>query len=138
MGYSTDVPDGATQRHSHLMELLTLINLSEPHGATITSIQSHMLKVYGLKFKTASEMVQELSVSGAIKVDGHGFFHLTEKQQTALKSFVVQEKTSSFDPLTKRIDKVKDDATRRKLLNLACKLDKLLAEVEGKEGSDFA
>jgi hypothetical protein len=54
---STDVPDGATQRHSRMMELLTFINLAEPQGATITQIQSYMLTVFGLKFRTTSEMV---------------------------------------------------------------------------------
>jgi hypothetical protein len=52
-----------------MMELLMFININAPHGTTITSIQSHMLKIYDLKFKTTSEMVQEFTVSGAIKVD---------------------------------------------------------------------
>jgi len=108
MGYSTDVPDGATQRHSRMMELLTFVNVNSPPGASITNIQSHMLKVYGLKFKTTSEMVQELTPSGAIKVDGHGFYRLTEKQQAAMKTLVAQEKTNNtVGPLIKRIDKVK-------------------------------
>jgi hypothetical protein len=63
---STEIPDGATQRHSRMMELLTVINLNEPHGLSVTSIQSHMLTVYGLKFRTTSEMVQELTFSGDI------------------------------------------------------------------------
>ena len=66
MSYSTDVPDGATQRHSRMMELLTFINVNSPPGAAITNIQSHMQKVYGLKFRTTSEMVQELTLSGDI------------------------------------------------------------------------
>ncbi len=70
---STEVPDGATQRHSRMMELLTFINLNEPHGATVTHIQAHMLQVFGLKFRTTSEMVRELAMSGTVKVDGHGF-----------------------------------------------------------------
>ncbi|MEM2130467.1 MAG: hypothetical protein QXZ70_07710, partial [Candidatus Bathyarchaeia archaeon] len=65
MSWSTDVPDGATQRHSRMMELLTFINVNTPPGVTIMSIQSHMLKVYGLKFRTTSEMVQELTLAGA-------------------------------------------------------------------------
>jgi len=48
---STDVPDGATQRHSRMMELLTFINLAEPQGATITQIQSYMLTVFGSALK---------------------------------------------------------------------------------------
>ena len=84
---STEVPDGATQRHSRMMELLTFINLAEPHGATVTNIQSHMLKVFGLKFRTTGEMVRELALAGALKADGHGFYHLTEKQQIAFKKW---------------------------------------------------
>jgi len=128
---STEVPDGATQRHSRMMELLTFINLTEPHGATITQIQSHMLTVFGLKFRTTSEMVRELTMSGTIKVDGHGFYHLTEKQQAAMKTLVAHEKTSSVvDPLIKRIDKVKDDKARVKLEKLASKLYEVLLEAE--------
>ena len=128
---STEVPDGATQRHSRMMELLTFINLDEPHGATITHIQAHMLQVFGLKFRTTSEMVRELAMSGTVKVDGHGFYHLTEKQQTAMKTLVAQEKTdNAVSPLIKRIDKVKDDKTRVKLEKLASKLYEVLLEAE--------
>ncbi|MEM3759574.1 MAG: hypothetical protein QXZ02_00515 [Candidatus Bathyarchaeia archaeon] len=128
---STEVPDGATQRHSRMMELLTFINLNEPHGATITHIQAHMLQVFGLKFRTTSEMVRELAMSGVIKVDGHGFYHLTEKQQAAMKALIAQEKTSGVvDPLIRRIDKVKDDKVRAKLQRLASKLYETLLEVE--------
>lgn len=35
MSFGTEVPDGATQRHSRMMELLTFINLTESHGATV-------------------------------------------------------------------------------------------------------
>jgi len=116
---STDVPDGATQRHSRLMELLTFINLVEPHGATITQIQSHMLTVYDLKFRTTSEMVKELALSGVIKADRHGFYHLTEKQQTIMKRIAVQEeKEKSLIPILKRIDNIKDSAVREKALKL--------------------
>jgi len=118
-GLSTDVPDGATQRHSRLMELLTFINLAEPHGVTITQIQSHMLTVYGLKFRTTSEMVKELALSGVIKADGHGFYHLTEKQQAVMKRIAVQEeKEKSLIPILKRIDNIKDSAVREKALKL--------------------
>ena len=86
MSYSTDVPDGATQRQSRMMELLTFVNLCEPRGVTITQIQSHMLTVFGLKFRTTSEMARELTVSGATLVDGHGFYHLTGKQQSVFKT----------------------------------------------------
>jgi Mn-dependent DtxR family transcriptional regulator len=128
---STEVPDGATQRHSRMMELLTFINLNEPHGATITHIQAHMLQVFGLKFRTTSEMVRELAMSGTVKVDGHGFYHLTEKQQAAMKTLVAQEKTSNVvDPLIKRIDKVKDDKARIKLEKLASRLYEVLLEAE--------
>ena len=128
---STEVPDGATQRHSRMMELLTFINLNEPHGATITHIQAHMLQVFGLKFRTTSEMVRELAMSGTIKVDGHGFYHLTEKQQVAMKTLVAQEKAGNVvDPLIKRIDKVKDDKARVKLEKLASRLYEVLLEAE--------
>jgi Mn-dependent DtxR family transcriptional regulator len=90
MQMSTEVPDGATQRHSRMMELLTFINLNEPHGATITHIQAHMLQVFGLKFRTTSEMTRELAMAGTIKVDGHGFYHLTEKQQVAMKTMLAR------------------------------------------------
>lgn len=66
MGYSTHVPDCATQRHSRMMELLTFINVNSSPGAAITKIQVRMQKVYGLKFRTTSEMVQELTLSGDI------------------------------------------------------------------------
>jgi hypothetical protein len=135
VGYSTDVPDGATQRHSRMMELLTFINVNTPPGATITHIQSHMLKLYGLKFKTTSEMVQELAVSAAIKVDGHGFYRLTDKQQTVFKTLVAQEKAEDLvGPLVRRIDRVKNDKARVRLERLAAKLTTLLQEVEEKEG----
>jgi len=128
---STEVPDGATQRHSRMMELLTFINLNEPHGATITHIQAHMLQVFGLKFRTTSEMVRELAMSGTVKVDGHGFYHLTEKQQAAMRTMVAQEKTdNAVGPLIKRIDKVKDDKARVKLEKLASKLYEVLLEAE--------
>ena len=131
MGLSTEVPDGATQRHSRMMELLTFINLNEPHGATITNIQSHMLTVFGLKFRTTSEMVKELALSGTLRADGHGFYHLTEKQQTALKRMVAQEeKEKLVTPLLKRIDKIKDDKIRRQAAELYGKLLDILPEQE--------
>jgi predicted transcriptional regulator len=126
---SADVPDGATQRHSRLMELLTFINLAEPHGVNITQIQSHMLTVYGLKFKTTSEMVKELMLSGVIKADGHGFYHLTEKQQAAMKRFLAQEEREKpLTPLLKHIDNIKDPAVRQKALKLYEELAEILQE----------
>lgn len=132
---STEVPDGATQRHSRLMELLTFINI---YGkATITQMQSHMMTTFGLKFKTTSEMVKELATAGTIKEDGHGFWYLTEKQQTAYRRMIAQEKTdNAIMPLTKRIDKIKDDKVRRRLLKLASELSTLLLETEGKETTE--
>jgi len=131
MGLSTEVPDGATQRHSRMMELLTLINLSEPRGATITNIQSHMLTVFGLKFKTTTEMVRELTLAGIIKPDGHGFYHLTEKQRTAFQTMVAQEqKEKQLHPLLRRINKIKDDKARNKALKLYEKLLDTLPEPE--------
>jgi Mn-dependent DtxR family transcriptional regulator len=93
-----------------------------------------MLTVYGLKFRTTSEMVKELAVSGALKVDGHGFYHLTEKQQTAFSSLVAREKAEDMvGSLVRRIDRVRDDKTRRKLETMAAKLTELLQETEEKE-----
>jgi len=42
MSFGTDVPDGAIQRHSRIMELLTFINTQGQ--ATQTQIQAHMLE----------------------------------------------------------------------------------------------
>ncbi|MGQ9624559.1 MAG: hypothetical protein ACUVT9_04225 [Candidatus Bathycorpusculaceae bacterium] len=126
---STDVPDGATQRHSRMMELLTFINLAEPQGATITQIQAYMLTVYGLKFRTTSEMVKELTLAGVIKADGHAFYHLTEKQQAAMKKFAAQEeKEKPLVPLLKRIDNIKDPKAREKALKLYEELAETLQE----------
>jgi len=126
---STEVPDGATQRHSRMMELLTFINLAEPHGATVTNIQSHMLKVFGLKFRTTGEMVRELALAGALKADGHGFYHLTEKQQIAFKTMVIQEeKEKLLDPLLRRINAIQDRKAREQALKLYGKLVETLPE----------
>jgi len=131
MSLNTEVPDGATQRHSRMMELLTFINLCEPRGATITQIQSHMLTVFGLKFKTTGEMVRELTLAGTIKPDGHAFYHLTEKQKAALKRIVVQErKEKLLHPILQRINKMKDDKARNKALKLYEKLLETLQEPE--------
>lgn len=128
---STEVPDGATQRHSRMMELLTFINLC--NGATLTQIQSHMLTTFGLKFKTTSEMLRELTMAGALKVDGHGLFHLTEKQQAAFKRMVAQEqKENTLKPIIKRIDNIKDKKTRDKALKL---LQQLLEALPSEEES---
>jgi Mn-dependent DtxR family transcriptional regulator len=78
-----------------------------------------MLTVYGLKFRTTSEMVKELALSGVIKADGHGFYHLTEKQQAVMKRIAVQEeKEKSLISILKRIDNIKDPAIREKALKL--------------------
>jgi uncharacterized protein YwgA len=129
---STDVPDGATQRHSRLMELLAFINL---YGkASTTQMQSHMVTTFGLKFKTTSDMIRELATAGMIKEDGHGFWYLKETQQKAFKRLRAQEKTDNLvDPLTRRIDKIKDDKTRRRLEKLASQLHTTLLEAEQEE-----
>jgi len=74
---STEVPDGATQRHARLTDMLTYIATFEPHGVSLINIQAYMVRAWGLKFKTTAEMVREYAVADLIKVDGHGFFHLT-------------------------------------------------------------
>jgi Mn-dependent DtxR family transcriptional regulator len=111
------------------MEVLTFINLR--NGATITQIQSHMLTTYGLKFRTVSEMVQELTVAGSLKVDGHGFYHLTDKQQGAFKRMIAQEnKERVANNLLNRISEsnIKDDKTRKKVMDLYSKLLSLLPD----------
>ncbi|MBS7616183.1 hypothetical protein KEJ45_03165 [Candidatus Bathyarchaeota archaeon] len=126
---STDVPDGATQRHSRMMELLTFINLAEPQGATITQIQAYMLTVFGLKFRTTSEMVKELAISGVIKADGHGFYHITEKQRAAIKRIADQEEREKpLTPLLKRIDNIKETKAREKALKLYQELLETLSD----------
>jgi Mn-dependent DtxR family transcriptional regulator len=130
VSYSTEVPDGATQRHSRMMELLTFVNLAEPHGATATQIQAHMLKVFGLKFRTTSEMIRELTFSGALKADGHGFYHLTEKQQTAFKTLVDQEEKEEYvSPLLRRINAIEDKKARQEALKLYEKLLDAIPEI---------
>ena len=132
MSFGTEVPDGATQRHSRIMELLTFINVY--NGATLTQIQGHMLSTYGLKFRTTSEMLQELNKSGVIKVDGHGYWHLTEKQEQAMQKLVAQDKAAHLsDPLFQRLGKIKDDEARDKALKLYERLQKLLQEVDDRE-----
>lgn len=132
MSFGTDVPDGATQRHSRIMELLTFINVN--NGATLTQIQGHMLVTYGLKYRTTGEMLQELGKSGIVKVDGHGYWHLTEKQEQAMRKLVAQDKaTRLLDPLFQRLAKVKDNEARDKALKLYEKLNKLLKDLDDKE-----
>ncbi len=129
---STEVPDGATQRHARLMELLIFINIRA--GATITQIQSYMLAIYGLKFRTTSEMVQELTMAGSLKVDGHGFYHLTDKQQGAFKRMVAQEqKERDASILLNRISNIKNNKTRKQVMDLYSKLLNLLPEDEEQE-----
>ncbi len=131
---SADVPDGATQRHSRIMELLTFINLHEPHGVSITQIQAHMLTVFGLKFKTTSEMVKELTLAGIIKADAHALYHLTEKQRAAMKRLIAQEeKETSTLPLLKRIDNIRDPEVRAKALKLYEELLETLPDSEDGE-----
>lgn len=99
------------------MELLTFVNMKG--AATITTIQSYMLATYGLKFKTTSEMVQELAISGSLKADGHGFYHLTDNQQGAFKRMVAQEqKEKEASTLLRRIATIKDKKTRKKAMDL--------------------
>ncbi len=132
MSFGTDVPDGATQRHSRIMELLTFINVND--GATLMQIQGHMLVTYGLKYRTTSEMLQELGKSGVVKVDGHGYWHLTEKQQEAMRKLIAQDKAAHLvDPLFQRLAKIKSDQTRDKALKLYEKLNKLLEDLDDTE-----
>lgn len=130
MALSTDVPDGATQRHSRMMELLTFINLCEPRGVSITQIQSHMLTVFGLKFRTTSEMIRELTVSGAIKVDGHSFYHVTGRQQAELRRFAEEDRQKPMQAVVKLIERIPDPKTRVQAMRLHRKLLELLPEKE--------
>lgn len=131
MGYNTDVPDGATQRHSRLMELITVINLSEPHGLTITQIQSHMLTLYGLKFRTTSEMVKELTISGSLMVDGYCRYHLTGRQATLFKAMDEEKPKPPAEPEKPKqpdVEQVKDPQKKAKILELQRQLAELLAQ----------
>jgi hypothetical protein len=131
MSYGTEVPDGATQRHSRIMELLTLINVNEPHGASLVQIQAHMLATYGLKFKTTSEMVQELGKSGILKVDGHGYWHLKQTQREAFKKILEDEKNRHIPAaIAQKINKIKDEGTREKAFKLFNELYQLLLDAE--------
>lgn len=132
----SEVPDGATQRHARMLELLTFINSMEPQGATITQIQSHMLTVFGLKFKTTSEMVQELTLAGILKADGNARYHLTEKQRQALQKAVIQKAVEdSTLPLVKHIERIQDPKVKAKALRLYEQLLNLVlpADSEDKE-----
>jgi len=114
------------------MELLTFINVN--NGATLTQIQGHMLVTYGLKYRTTGEMLQELGKSGIVKVDGHGYWHLTERQQEAMRKLVAQDKATHLTvPLFQRLAKIKDAQTRDRALKLYERLNKLLLELDDKE-----
>lgn len=121
----TIVPDGATQRHSRLLDLMTYINTQR--GATTVQIQSYMLTTYGLKFKTTSDMLLELNQAGIIKCDSGGVWRLTEKQTTALKRLQLQEeKENMIAPLLKKIDSIQDKKTKAKALKLLNRLFEML------------
>jgi len=133
----TEVADGATQRHARMLELLTFISSMEPHGATITQIQSHMLAVYGLKFKTTSEMVHELTLAGILKADGTARFHLTEQQRKAMAQIIKQETTKeSTVPLVKHIQNIKDPKTKAKALQLYQQLLNLVLPTDEEKPAD--
>lgn len=101
----------------------------------MTTIQSHMLKVFGLKFRTTSEMVRELALAGALKVDEHGLYHLTEKQQIALKRVAAQEdKERLVSPLLRCINALEDMKTREKAMRLYEKLLDILPDASDAEG----
>lgn len=82
---STEVPNGATQRHARLQEMMTFITLGEPHGRTLIQIQAHLLSLYGLKFKTTAQMVMEKAMAGELKEDGHGWWRITKRLRDAQK-----------------------------------------------------
>jgi len=124
---STEVPDGATQRHSRMMDLLAFINLRGK--ATITQIQAYMMTSHGLKFKTTSEMIHELTLAGIIKEDGHGFWYLTEKQQAAFQKMQAQQKKEKqLTTIARRISKIKNSKARKKALRLYEQLLEILPE----------
>lgn len=126
---ATEIPDGATQRKARLLEMLTFINTHEPRGARLTEIQAHMVATFGLKFKTTSEMLRELSLAGIVKVDGAGYWHLTEKQRLAMETLKKQEqKEKLLFPLLKRIESIEDQKKREKAKKLLDRLLKLLPE----------
>lgn len=65
------VTDGATLRHSRIMDMLQWLNLAG--GATITQIQAYMLTAHGLKFQTTADYIRECHMAGVIQED-HGLW----------------------------------------------------------------
>ena len=77
MSRSGRVTDGATLRHSRVMDMLQWINLAG--GVTITQIQAYMLTAHGLKFSTSADYVRECVMAGVLKED-HGVFIVIQKR----------------------------------------------------------
>jgi len=63
------ITDGATLRHTRLMDLIQQIYAA--NGWTTVDCQSYMMMKYGLKWERTSEYLRELALSGCIKED-HG------------------------------------------------------------------
>jgi len=63
------ITDGATLRHSRIMDLVQQINARG--GMTTMECQSYMMWKYGLKWERTTEYLRELAMSGGIK-DDHG------------------------------------------------------------------
>ena len=77
MSRSGRVTNGATLRHSRVMDMLQWINLAG--GATITQIQAYMLTAHGLKFSTTADYVRECHMAGVLK-ENHGLFIVIQKK----------------------------------------------------------
>jgi len=62
---SSRIADGATLRHSRLMDLVQQIQAL--NGMTTMECQTYMMWKYGLKWETTSNYVKELAMSQIIK-----------------------------------------------------------------------
>lgn len=71
------VSDGATLRHSRIIDLLRYIQ--DELGASTEAIQRHMLSFHGLKFKTSSEYLSELAGAGFVRMERDGLWHTTDR-----------------------------------------------------------
>lgn len=66
----TRVTDGATLRHSRVMAMLSF--LKDVDGGTTKDVQSFMFMNFGMKFKTASEMLYECQMAGSLVLSQDG------------------------------------------------------------------
>lgn len=117
---STNVPDGATQRHARLLDLKAYVRLGSDEGRTLTHIQAYMLKIWGLKFKTTGQMVHELCMAGELTEDGHGFYRLTRT--------VEKTRGNKKEILAAELKKIQDELSKER--ELRKKLEKTLQKIQ--------